>query len=386
MSPTTAASAAVRDSKDARVAPGPADPGKEAPPKPSREPWRRKVAFHGLAAEVECTADGVTKALDHLLGPFRVEDSLDWGHVIRGSIRTYNEQEVRRSVSATARPLRLGESAAATALDLYQEDERVWRVDERWGLTELNLLRGQWRSWVLPRALVDPLRLAEESALWPLAQVLRQRGLHLLPAASVVKRGWGVLILAGFDLAPELVRLVRAGYGVIGQRWTAVRVAGEEEPPGRGPSRVELLHVPGAVEAPPSWGGPAAAPKRSPADVTWLDLEGEFPGCGQRQAPCDLVVIVDGQREGVGRVNHLGAGDALEALRRAWPIAEVRPSPRHAALLSRLAEGGRCVRMQMPRDAGDLVPMLNSALVSGRPGELTMSLFGRWRYRKAAVA
>ena len=35
-------------------------------------------------------------------------------------------------------------------------------------------------------------------------------GLQLVPAISVARNGWGALILAAYDIGPELVRLIRA--------------------------------------------------------------------------------------------------------------------------------------------------------------------------------
>src|SRR5205807_190267 len=95
--------------------------------------------------------------------------------------------------------------------------------DERWGMARVDLDAGVWQSWILPRPQLDALRCAEMSILWPLAQITRLKGLHLIPAASVTKDGWGALILTPARIEPELSALTGAGWRIIGQRWTALR-------------------------------------------------------------------------------------------------------------------------------------------------------------------
>src|SRR5581483_10770081 len=108
----------------------------------------------------------------------------------------------------------------------------------RWGLSELNLLKGQFRSWVLPHPSIEPYRVFEMAVLWPLAQLLRAKGLHLLPGISVARSGWGMLLISPFSIELELSALVRAGFKVIGQHWTILR---EED------NRVAMLHLPGQI-------------------------------------------------------------------------------------------------------------------------------------------
>ena len=48
--------------------------------------------------------------------------------------------------------------------------------------------------------------------------------------------GAGLLLISSFGLAPELEQLIRAGFQVIGQRWTALRelAFSAHTPPGQG--------------------------------------------------------------------------------------------------------------------------------------------------------
>src|SRR4051794_22381010 len=166
-------------------------------------------------------------------------------------------------------------------------------------MAEITLLRAPWRSWVLPAPRIDPHACAELAVLWPLAQLLRGRGVHLVPAASVARDGWGALILSPFSVEPELTALVRAGWQIIGQRWTAVRDERAEREEGDG---LTLLHLPGWVErdleprvrfprlpfgrrrdgAYEAAGGPALS--------AFADLAAEHPAARGHQAACGAVV------------------------------------------------------------------------------------------------
>ena len=120
----------------------------------------------------------------------------------------------------------------------------------------MNLLKGQWRSWVLPNPAIDATpRRADGDPLADGAAAPRPRALSR-PAASVSFADRSFLILSPFGLEPELTTLIRGGYRVIGQSWTAVR----EEDDGR----FALMNFPGQVErpVPPGMRARAAAIRR----------------------------------------------------------------------------------------------------------------------------
>jgi hypothetical protein len=196
---------------------------------------RRRYVVHGLGVEIDLDWAALAESADRLLRHFATDYFPPGFNAVFGQIRPYEQSEVLRSLSPTASRL----DSASGLLEIYHENERFWLVDERWGLTEINLLKGQWRSWVLPHASMDPVQCVEHAILWPMAQVLRPKGLHLLPAVSIARSGWAALILTPFNIEPELRALIDAGFQVIGQRWTAMR---EEE------GRISLLHLPGLVQ------------------------------------------------------------------------------------------------------------------------------------------
>ena len=310
----------------------------------------RRFAVHGLAAEVDCSVAEIAGEVERVLGPFAVAGWPEGFGSVGGTVRAYDTAQVVRHVSPTARPL-----PAPRSLDLaelYEEGERFWLVDERWGMVEINFLKSTWRSWILPRPQLDPVRCTEMAVLWPMAQLLRARGLYLLPAVSAVRDGFAFLLLCPFGPEPELTALARAGYKIIGQRWTAVR---EED------GRLALLHLPGCIAR-----AAGAAPRlralceaeANRAGGQWLDLNAQFPGSAQLHAFCDAVLVADAARRPHARARELEPSDALHLLRQAWPIVELHPHRRHSALPTKLSQQCRCAEVQLSRNSTELLQLL----------------------------
>jgi len=311
-----------------------------------RDPSHRKFAVHGLAVDLTNQVPILEEAIDHALGSF-AEDLLPDGITCAGgAIRRYDGNEVMRHLSPSAVPV----ATPGQLLELYQEGERFWLVDDRWGLCEINVLKGTWRSWILPRPTLDPVRVTEMAVMWPIAQLLRPKGLYLIPAVAAVRGGFGLLILSPLNLEGELRALIRAGYNLIGQRWTAVREDG---------GRIELLGMPGQVEreaAPrlPGHGGHAGQPER------WVDLTREHCGIQQQHAFCDAVLVVEPGRRPTAHVNAVAAQRATDTIRRAWPITELHPFRKHGQLSHKLGQSCRCWQAQLSRRADDLLVLLDS--------------------------
>jgi hypothetical protein len=301
-------------------------------------PSLRKYAIHGLAVEIESEMPPIDEGSDVWLWPFETDVLPDGVSCTEGTIRPYGDgEEVMRHVSAAASRL----PTSGPLLELYQEGERFWVVDDRWGICEINVLKGAFRSWVLPQPTLDETRVAELAVVWPIAQLLRHKGLYLLPAVSAARGDFGVLILCPFNLEQELRALIRAGYQILGQRWTAVREEG---------GRIELLRMPGRVEC-------EATPRlrdQSMPRARWVDLAGM-----RHCAFCDAVLVVEPGRRSGAHVSELSGPRAGEQLRRAWPITELHPHRRQGQLATKLA-GVRCWQAQLSRRAEDLVVLLDS--------------------------
>jgi hypothetical protein len=282
--------------------------------------------------------------IDAALGEFTVEDWPDGFSPITGSIQPYDQNVVLRHLSPTATPLPDTDST----MEIYEEGERFWIIDDRWGLAEMNLLKGQWQSWILPQPAMPANQIVQQAVLWPLSQVMRAKGLHLVPAISIARDGWSMLICSPINIEPELSAMVRAGYRVIGQQWTALR---EED------DHIAMLHLPGELQrisAPQIKAGAAVESSHE-----WLDINSEVPGSVQNHAFCDAVAIISSGRRPLPAMRQINRSAALISLRQAWPITELHPQRRHSPIPGKLANQCRCYETQLSRRPEDFLKLLD---------------------------
>ncbi len=313
-----------------------------------------RYAIHGLALEVRCDDPSLAplaEAIRQQFEPFAVAGFPPGFAPITGTVEPFDAAIVQRHLSTAA--VRFGTTAGPTA-ELFHDPtdgERFWLVDDRWGIAELNLLRGRWRAWVLPRPAVDATVVAESAVMWPVAQLMRGKGLHLLPAVSVARDGWAALIVAPFGIEPELAVLLDAGYTVIGQRWTAVR---EEE------GRVALLHLPGWVER--QW-----APRlrhlgtECPTSDAGgrVDLTAGRPLSFLNHAFCSAVLVAEPGRRPAAHLRDLPTAAASNMLRRSWPLVDLQPERKAIQLSRQLPRRCRCAELQLSREPIDLLRLLD---------------------------
>lgn len=302
----------------------------------------RRLIIHGLGVELHCPLPELEPTIAHQFSSFAENDWPPHLAGITGFIGPYDSRDVLRHVSTAA--ISLGEIGSGR--QAYQDGERIWIIDDRCGLSEINFIRGQWRSWVLSPALTDPHRCMDSAILWPLAQLLRVKGLHLLPAAAVARDGFAAMILCPFGIAGELSALARDGYRIIGQRWCAVR---QEE------GKVSLLHMPGAVEQ-------TVWPRRAGAGGAqdWIDLHAAFFDSQQNHAFCDAVIVVSSGRRPQASANGLSRWEAGDVIRRAWPIAELHPRKRAGGLASELGRLCRCAEARLSPRSQDILQILQA--------------------------
>ncbi len=311
-----------------------------------------RFAVHGLAVEVRCddpALSAVADAVRRQFAPFASADFPPGFMAVTGTVEPFDAADVARHLSTAA--VRFPVAAGHTAEIFHDpaDAERFWLVDDRWGMAELNLLRGRWRAWVLPRPAIDPVAVAEAAVTWPVAQLMRGKGLHLLPAVSVARDGWAALIVSPFGLEPELSALIDAGYGVVGQRWTAVR---EED------GRVALLHLPGWVER-------QAAPRLRYLGVESVDAGGRIdltadrPASSLNHAFCSVVLIAEPGRRPAAHLRDLPTAAAANVLRRAWPLVDLQPDRKVVQLSRHLPRRCRCAELQLGREPTDLLRLLD---------------------------
>jgi hypothetical protein len=306
------------------------------------QPAVLRYAVHGLAVELTCEVASVRTEIQSLLEPFAVADWPDGFNPVIGTVHVYDPAAVQRTIS----PRAVRFPTANGSVELYQDGDRFWIVNDQWGMVEIDLLKARWRTWLLPAPAADLARCVDEAVIWPLAQLLRARGLHLLPAVSVAKNGWGALILCPFGIEPELSALARNGYQVIGQRWTAVR---EED------RRIAMLHVPGWVERQTA---PRLRYLEAESATGRLDLTAEITGAFQNHAFCDLTLIAEPGRRPHAHLRELPASAALNVLRRAWPLVDLHPNRKTGQIAPRLAEHSKVAELQLSRDPLDLLRLL----------------------------
>lgn len=323
-----------------------------ADPDASRVPVLR-LNLHGQAVDIRCSLPGLRQILLDLLGGLLVAELPDGFHSIDGRLDEYDDRSVARMVSGSAR--RLG--AVGGLAELWGDGERFWMLDETWGICEINLLRRSWRACLLPRALNEPYRTLDHALFWPLSQLLVRNDMLLVPGASVIHGGRGVLLLAPFDLEPELHVYARSGQAVISQRWSSIRFDD---------GKPLLLTTPGRLERsmPPRRGQSA-----STLGPNWYDLTGLFEA--KPYAWCDLVVVVDPARRSSGVVRSLRGGTGSTALRGAWPIPEILPGHACGRLLGSLAHHATVVRAEFSRDAGQLHSLLSRIESSREPAPVS---------------
>jgi len=311
----------------------------------------QRYSLYDLPIAISCDVGSLDAEIARVLGPFNVAQFTGRSQATVGAIRPYAEAEVLRHLSPRARRVATHDTSA----ELYEDGERFWLIDDRCGMVEINLLKSQWRAWMLPQPRVDVVRRVEMAVLWPMAQLLRARGLYLLPAASIVRNGFGLLMLSPLALGPELASMVRAGCRVVGQRWTALREWG---------GHVEMLHLPGVIErpVPPRMrlvGGadtPAQAGDR-PGD-NWIDLTREHCGVELSHAPCTGVFVVSPGRRPTAHLRQLHGAETIELLRGGWPIEELHPLRRHGQLPATLAARCACYEVALSREPHDLLALM----------------------------
>lgn len=307
------------------------------------QPTQHRFCLHGAPVELECAVPELRREIRATFGVFALHEADPYSPCI-GTLVPYDQTEVVRRLSSSAMLI----ARTAELAEVYQDRDRFWLVDDRWGVCELNLLKNVWRSWVIPTPEIDPFRCIEMAVMWPLTHLLRGRGIHLVPAASASHQGAGILLISPFGLEPELRAMRDAGYQLIGQRWTVLR--GEE-------NEVSLLKIPGGMERSDSRQQSA----NSTEGDTWIDLTEGHPSADAERGPCRAILVVKHGRRPTARLHEVEGSAAVKLLRRSWPIPELCPQRRVSPLASNLAQVSRCWEVQLSRDPGEFLRLLGTA-------------------------
>jgi hypothetical protein len=289
------------------------------------ESYQRRFCIHGLPITIDLSSPFLQPKIDAVLRPFIVEKINSPIPVAHGSIQSFNSTQVLRNVNPQA--TRVG--SIDNRAEIYSLGEQYWLIDERWGICWLNLLKRQWRSWMLPKPTLPTNQCIDAAVLWPMAQLLKIRGLHLIPAISIRRDQWSALILSPYPLDREIIRLASAGFTIVGPRYSALR---EKQ------SRVELLDFPHE-----SANHTATSPS-SPTD-------------------CQAVFLIESARRLVTRGKILTNPDAAAArIRHALPFMEVPPTRRRLGdFAAHLARQCRCVSVELSKNEEDFHQLIESS-------------------------
>jgi hypothetical protein len=306
-------------------------------------PIKNDFSLYGAAVRLTNSYRALDEQIRFFLHPFVQPCRASVAGQIQGEICAFDLGEVTHSLSQAAGSRRYSDDL----VEIYSLADKHWIVDDRWGVCEIDQLRRRWKSWVFPEPSLDPIHLAEAAILKPMAQLLRYRGVELLPAISIERSGWGALILSPYPISREIARLVRAGYRVIGQRWTALVYQN---------NRIVLRHLPGAVE---TLGAHGRSISRRPI---WTDLTADNPWASADLSWCDAAIIVAAGRriQTVGRI--IPVEQSQGALRRAWPIPDLpigRPRLLHPA--AALARDCYCLGLQLSRREEEFLDFIELA-------------------------
>jgi hypothetical protein len=301
-------------------------------------PIKYSLSIYGTGVQLANSCPALDDQIAFFLNPFQTVRK-EMG-ALRGEIVPFDVAEVTHSLSRAG----TSERHSDDLVEIYSIGEKHWMVDDRWGMCEIDVLKRRWRSWVLPQPSLDAVQLTEAAAIWPMAQLMRSRGVEIVPALSIERSGWGALLITPYPIPAEISRIIRAGYRVIGQRWTAlVKQNG----------RIVLRRIPGLMQSPGSSGWSIG---RRPI---WTDLTADNPWASADLAWCDAVLaVMPGRRaKTVGRV--VSPGESQTLLRRAWPIPDLpisRPRLLHPAGL--LARDCHCLSLQLSRNEDEFLDLM----------------------------
>jgi hypothetical protein len=305
-------------------------------------PIKYGFSIHGSPVSIANSFGTLDEQIQFFLKPF-TSVSQPQNTPTRGEIRPFDLSEVTHSLA----PAAASERQSDDLVDIYSLGEKNWILDDRWGMCEIDLLKNRWQSWVLPHPTLDPVRLAEATVLWPLAQLLRLRGIELVPAISVERGGWGALIVSPYSITSEISRLVRAGYRVIGQRWTALL---------RPHGRVVMRRMPGVVES------PAAGNKLIGRKTAWMDLMAQNPWQTAELASCDAVIVVASGRRCKSHGRVVNSSDSRSLLRRYWPMTDLPLNrSRVQATTAALASQCLCLSLQLSKNTDEFLQIVEFA-------------------------
>ena len=159
-----------------------------------------------------------------------------------------------------------------------------------------------------------------------------------------------------------MTALLRSGFRIVGQRWTALR---DED------GRVTMLHLPGRVERHRS---PRVRSVARDPNGQWIDLESEFCGSAVTHGNCTHVLLIEPGRRPTPMLRQIPRSNALPALRRAWPIVELHPHRVNGQFPTKLSRRCDVFAARLSQRPQDLLDLLDAARGVPNRGERSLQL------------
>src|SRR5688500_20120740 len=117
--------------------------------------------MHGCAVGLSSSVKSLAPQIDHVFRDFRVTQWPPRVVPVSGTFWPYEQSHVLMPLSPSARRV----PTHCELLELYEDEERFWLVDDRWGIAETTPLKGQWPRWGLPELPTDWTGVADLAVL-----------------------------------------------------------------------------------------------------------------------------------------------------------------------------------------------------------------------------
>lgn len=328
--------------------------------------------LHGIGVRVDTDMPLLATGIGELLRRFTQHPATD-GQPLRFVYESSGKapDPLSNGSSDGAWPL-LFSTSRENAFDLAGRLGIDWDVYAQNGGLLLDYHR-RGRLWLdtsggrLEGSLTEPLDLHQALLssiffFFPFAQLLAQRGLHVVHAAAMERNGHGVLIpgMSGSGKSTCCVSLMRAGYRCLSDDKPFLRENG---------AGVELLPFPEMIDVTdqsvaffPELSRAASAlesgfrKKRFCADTV-------YPGSTADAVTPSIILFPNISGEPTSRVETLSKAQALQTLLPHSLLCFDRGiSVRHFELLARLVETTTCYRLHFGRDVLDLPRLVDHLL------------------------
>ncbi|HZY30158.1 MAG TPA: hypothetical protein VFF86_00810 [Candidatus Methylomirabilis sp.] len=329
--------------------------------------------IHGVAVRVETELAALAAGVADLLQRFPTS-SLDNGEVLRLNYRS-KIKSLGRTPSDVSPPR--GELLFSSAwdnafdltgrlgisLDIYGQDGHLLLDYHRHGRILLNKGQGILTGHLAASIELHSAPLASFFFLLPLSELLAYRGLHMVHAAALERKGRGVLIpgMSGSGKTTCCVSLVRAGYRCLSDDKPFLRENG---------NGIQLLAFPERIDVTertisffPELSGAPPGVLKAGYRKKHFHPEALYPGSTAETGRPDLILFPQISGEPKSRLEKLSKIRAIETLLpHGLVVLDPEQAKRRFDLLTRLVEGAECYRLHFGNDVLEL-PRLVDALL-----------------------